>query len=462
MSPRTHGAVQLLQYLAPLGDTSTPSPSSTQPTLSRLTLSWSAYIFSLALALLELVYPRLTTLDADDIIENARRNTRLHDLGAAEASFRANLQKFAAHCSHNSTALSRFVHRTSAIAFAENRLRVVAYTRAHPEAASLSLRPLVICGLPRTGTTLLQSCLALDEASCRVRGLRQWEVTTPAPLAPTAAADVRLRQRVARFAMRFGDAFVYPEQRVVTGIRWDSLAEDYPLLHLSLLLPLHIATATLCEEDAGGLYDWCTAGGDARAAYAMYAEALRVLVHSLPAPAAAESGAPPRVLLKCPEHTWALDALFDVFPDAQVVWTHREPAATIASYSTQAAALTRFLRGRVEPRRVGPAVQRCFADGVRRGIAARAGREGQVLDVGYEALRRDPAAEVRRVKAWAGLPHDGASEARLSAFLGGGARGAAPAPAGKHKYSAEFFGVDEADVASDFAEYRRRFGRFLT
>ena len=118
MSPRTHGAVQLLQYLAPLGDTSTPSPSSTQPTLSRLTLSWSAYIFSLALALLELVYPRLTTLDADDIIENARRNTRLHDLGAAEASFRANLQKFAAHCGSGSTALSRFVHRTSAIAFA--------------------------------------------------------------------------------------------------------------------------------------------------------------------------------------------------------------------------------------------------------------------------------------------------------------------------------------------------------
>ena len=236
MSPRTHGAVQLLQYLAPLGDTSTPSPSSTQPTLSRLTLSWSAYIFSLALALLELVYPRLTTLDTDDIIANARRNTRLHHLGAAEASFRENLQKFAAHCSHNSTALSRFVHRTSAIAFAENRLRVVAYTHAHPEAASLSLRPLVICGLPRTGTTLLQSCLALDEASCRVRGLRQWEVTTPAPLAPTAAADVRLRQRVARFAMRFGDSFVYPEQRVVTGIRWDSLAEDYPLLHLSLLL----------------------------------------------------------------------------------------------------------------------------------------------------------------------------------------------------------------------------------
>ena len=103
-----------------------------------------------------------------------------------------------------------------------------------------------------------------------------------------------------------------------------------------------------------------------------------------------------------------------------------------------------------------------FADGVRRGTAARAGRESQILDVGYEALRRDPAAEVRRVKAWAGLPHDGASEARLSAFLGGGARGAAPAPAGKHTYSAEFFGVDDADVASDFAEYRQRFGRFLT
>ena len=169
--------MQLLQYLAPLGDTSTPSPSSTQPTLSRLTLSWSAYIFSLALALLELVYPRLTRLDAEDIIANARRNTQLHDLGAAEASFRANLQKFAAHCSHNSTALSRFVHRTSAIAFAENRLRVVAYTRAHPEAASLSLRPLVICGLPRTGTTLLQSCLALDEATCRVCLL----YTSPSP-----------------------------------------------------------------------------------------------------------------------------------------------------------------------------------------------------------------------------------------------------------------------------------------
>ena len=277
-SPTSHGtcrhaptAPSNSSVLAPLAETSPPSPSSTQPTLSHLTLSWSAYIFSLALALLELVYPRLTVLDADDIIANARRNTRLNELGADEASFRANLQKFAAHCSHNSTALSRFVHRTSAIALPRIAC-IVAYTRASRGGLAV-LRPLVILRcLP--GTTPFQSCLAPTRRRA-VRGLRH------------GGQPPRLWHQ--RRRPTCGCASVWRASRCASATHLSTpaarshrdqmglLAEDYPLLH-SRCCCRHIATATLCEDGAGGLYDWCTAGGDTRAAYAMYAE-VRVLVH---------------------------------------------------------------------------------------------------------------------------------------------------------------------------------------
>ena len=181
----------------------------------------------------------LLPLDEEYLIAAATKNLRNANLteavfGEADDPWRDHLRQLLAaiHAEAALSPIGRFISQQQIIKSLEQRAKVNYYDRRLMITARETLaRPLIVTGLPRTGTTLLQSCLALDETSCRVRGLRQWEVTTPAPLAPTAAADVRLRQRVARFAMRFGDAFLYPEQRVVTGIRWDSLAEDYPLLH---------------------------------------------------------------------------------------------------------------------------------------------------------------------------------------------------------------------------------------
>ena len=102
--------------------------------------------------------------------------------------------------------------------FLQNRLRIVDWRRRHAEVASESVvAPLVVVGLPRTGTTLLSSLLACDPAR---RALRRWESTAsiPPPEAATFDSDPRIEE--ARIAGGMLDALwtEYPDARVVVKI----------------------------------------------------------------------------------------------------------------------------------------------------------------------------------------------------------------------------------------------------
>jgi len=185
-----------------------------------------------------------------------------------------------------------------------------------------------------------------------------------------------------------------------------------------------------------------------------------------------------RILIKCPEHLWSLDALLATFPDAQVIWSHREPISAISSYCTQAAALVRINQGSVDTKRLVPAVSRCLLDGVDRGLAASQSHPDRICDVSFAALCADPAAETRRLKAWLGLPHDKQSEEQLIDFLKGGSLAAAdkvdalsteqvdatpkpPSPSyAQHTRHVNSFEL-EADVASKIKSYMAAKGCYM-
>lgn len=332
------------------------------------------------------------------------------------------------------TPLSRTVQRACIVGVITARMRVVAYHCAHPEAKHTKVKPLIIMGMPRTGTTLLQSCLALDTRS--FRPLRQWELMRPVPYPATDgdfATDTIRRQNASQLMMAASDAFVFPEQKLVTGFRWDSVAEDWPMLALGgLSNPVHVGGIGLgsitvheplgCTQ--GGFYEWCCNECNQQATYDFFHISLQAFCHSMvvaesldSSPLGTKLAKEHTMLLKCPEHLWFIEELFTAFPEAHAVWIHRDPAPTIVSYAVQASALCRVHEGIVDPKLVGPEVAKCFADGVRRGIESQGKHARRIRHLEYADLISNLASEVRGIKEWAGVPHDDASDKLLQTFL---------------------------------------------
>ena len=315
--------------------------------------------------------------------------------------------------------------------FLKNRLRVIDWRRHHPEVATEPITaPLVVVGLPRTGTTLLSGLLACDPAR---RALRRWEATAsvPPPEAATFDSDPRV------------------EEARVAGGMLDTLNPGFKAIHHEppegptecvTLLGQHF-TSLLWETVANvpSYGEWLL-GVDQRAAYAYHHDALQLL----------QSRAPGRWSLKSPHHGLALDALWSTYPDARVVVTHRDPVPVIASLCS----LVRSLSGTFSDADHTAYIAAHWVDIadviVTRMAAARARRPAAAaLDVSYADLVRDPVGVLRTIYAWEGSDFAPAIETRVRAHLDDNAQG----KHGRHVYSLEEFGLRAGEIRERFATY---------
>ncbi|MCA8925328.1 MAG: sulfotransferase, partial [Planctomycetes bacterium] len=277
------------------------------------------------------------------LLRVARRRSGLHelDLGPVRTPLQALLADFAEHPLSALGRVAVFEALTHAL---ENRLRWTAFLAAHPEVRARPLpRPLVVVGLHRSGTTFLHGLLAQGPGR---RAPAFWELLRPVPGPGRRAAARRalwLSRRVA------------PELQAIHPVRLDGPEECWTLLANSLRVvsyALHFALPRYAR--------WLDEA-DARPAYAELALQLRVIEHARPEQP---------LVLKCPEHLWQLEALLEAFPDAGVVWTHRDPQRCVPSYASLSAVNLRTLAGRVERRAVGPRITAGLAAGLERALAA--------------------------------------------------------------------------------------------
>ena len=372
----------------------------------------------------------------EHVKQAAMKRTGLSDFGdpSFEAPFERLLEELP---THPLSSLGTLLTEQTMVKAMSNRLRIQAFWKAHPELAEQKVeRPIFVLGFPRTGTTLLQNLLCLDEGQ---RSLQFWEIQTPIPLDPNPARDQRKRYAIADRTLKLA-YLVAPEQRQIHEIQPDTPEECWPLFSNSFAV-LNYDLLSMFAGYGRWLLDY-----DMTGPYAFYRNTLKILALGRPGE---------RYLLKCPEHLWFIDALLEVFPDARIVWTHRDPVASVASYCSLISLGQRMLRGRIDPKQLGTHIQDRFLTGVSRAMAARdrSGKEDQFFDVDFKALVRDPAAVVRQVKAWADIPHDKASEARVQRYLAterGDKKGA-------HKYSAEVYGLDARAIHEEYAAYIARF-----
>lgn len=378
-----------------------------------------------------------TSLDPASLMAAAEEATGLLDFG--EPSFREPLRMLvdAIGAEADLHPLGRIITRTRLVSTLANRARIEEQYRRRPEIADVSVsRPIVIAGLQRTGTTLLHRMLASDR---RLRALASWEAISPAPLDPNGGPDAR-EARANQSELALG--YLAPDFFAIHPVEASAPEEDVLLLDLSLRST--VAEATLRVPS----FSHWLEGQDQTPAYRALERAMKLLLFQR------SPGKDARWVLKTPHHLEWLDVLFSVFPDATVVWTHREPRETIPSFCSMVAHGRGVFSDHVDPREVGSHWSRKIQRMVERGMAAReAAGERHFVDVRYEDLVRDPIGEARRIYAAADLAFERETEDAMKDLL----KKQRKDRFGKHVYRAEDFGLTSEGIDASLATYRRRF-----
>lgn len=321
-----------------------------------------------------------------------------------------------------------------------NRLLVEEWRKTHPAVERERIvRPIVIVGLPRTGTTILHDLMAQDPAN---RAPLSWEVERPVPAPQTATygTDPRIAEAQAGFDLvesiipgflAFHELGAQLAQEDVRIFCSDFRSMQYPL---QFEIPAYNRWL-LHEADMAPAYRWHR----------------RFLQH-LQSEHMAE-----RWLLKSPAHLWCLPALLAEYPDAVVIQNHRDPLKVIASISALGASLRQMTTDSFDVGALAAQYSDDIMLGLDRGLEARRRdlfSPGQVVDVRYQDLRVDVIGTIGRIYDEIGLELTADAEARMRRFLD-----AHPGDqAGSlNRYSFADTGLDEAELRERARPYQEFF-----
>lgn len=322
----------------------------------------------------------------------------------------------------------------------ENRLVIEAWCERHPEIVAEPVDdPLVIVGLPRTGTTLLQRMLAVDR---RFTSAAWWETRYPAPLRGEDARDASRRIALAQAEVAQMIRFI-PEILVIHPLDAMAPDEEFMLMEHSFM----------CAMDSYAnvpAYTAWLARQDQTPVYAYLKKMLKFLQWQK-----RQRGEPvgQRWVLKTPQHLHTLELLFRVFPQARVVLTHRDPAQTIPSMASMAHTLWKMHADSPDAVTVGRQWSAQMQRATEHAMTVRDNLPAErFLDVRFEDTVRNPSGVIEAVYRFAGMPLTDAVRADMQAWLDANRRGQRAA----HDYSPAQFGLSHEQLQRDFARYRER------
>jgi hypothetical protein len=170
-----------------------------------------------------------------------------------------------------------------------------------------------------------------------------------------------------------------------------------------------------------------------------------------------QHGAPPRTwLLKTPGHLATLEALFETYPDAWIVQTHRDPAKTMPSTVSTTAMVQWMRTDDVDLANLTLAIESFFVYALNHTVELRAtpGVPRRFVDVHFDRLMRDPVATLAEAYATMGRTLDPVHADRVRAYLQAKPKG----KFGTHRYAPEEWGFAAESVRSRLAPYIEHFG----
>lgn len=318
-----------------------------------------------------------------------------------------------------------------------NRLRVVDYLKRHPEVAAERIeRPLVVLGLPRTGTSL--ASYLLDQDPNR-RSLLTWEAENSVPPAwpETLRTDARCLKKKAELDI------------LAEGLK----AANIPMVHWDeadgptecMFVQNQDFKAYLWEAfmPTSAYADWLV-DADMTTTYAYERSVLQML----------QSRTPGVWSLKMPSHAVHINTLLSTFPDARIVWAHRDPFKSTASFLRLNYLSRAVLGADIDVTDVVSNVLRQLQAHVTRPLKARQRiGDDRFFDLHYAALMRDPIGVMRSLYEWAGDELSPSTEDAMLAWLGRNPQDRF----GVQPYSLDGSGVTIADLEPVFDQYLSAF-----
>ncbi|GAA2561919.1 sulfotransferase [Mycolicibacterium diernhoferi] len=376
-------------------------------------------------------------LDADVLHERARADTGLDDFGADD--YRERLELYVAGLREIDMHGPGIVNFGSQLVqWLKNRLLLTDLLKRHPEIHDIELlAPVVIAGLPRSGTTHLHNLLA---AAPTFRSLPYWESVEPFPLPIEVGLqpDPRItRMDVAVQVMNI----LMPHFALMHEMTTEHAHEEIQLLANDFSTML---MDTLADVPRWSDFYWSRDQTPSYEYLAIQLKALQFL----------RGGR--RWVLKSPQHLGQLPVLDKVFPGVVVAFTHRDPVPVALSMIAMIAYSERMHRDTVDVSRIanrwvdrlGQLLEGCVRD---RHVI---GPERSV-DIRFEDFLTDEVGTAERLYALAGEPFDDAARGAITDYLAAHRRGRL----GRVATSPEMFGLDPDAVRARFGGYSERFLR---
>ena len=374
--------------------------------------------------------------DTDELIAEARAACGLEDFG--EPDPHEGLAQLAATYAGGFNERGRKRNRRRLVDLLGTRLRIEKAFTEHPEILERPVRkPMVLTGLPRSGTSALFNLLACDPAA---RPLLLWEAMFPDPLPgfdPSAppVADPRHDAIEAHFAKAREENPEFTKMHYASA----DTPEECVLIHAFAFDGVQMGVEIMAEPYAS----WQRTR-DLAPMYTYYKKLLQLLDWQRPGE---------RWLLKAPAHMWGIDPLIATFPDVSVVWSHRDPLACTASICSMTWTMMEPVTG-IAKELLGPICMEWYAESLDRGLAARDGQDpARFVDVSHDEFVDDGMKVVSRIYEHFEME---ISDAARSAF----AEHIAANPKGKHgvhEYGLEEYGLTPDRVRERFAAYLERF-----
>jgi hypothetical protein len=380
--------------------------------------------------------PGDTILNAAALLKQAETETGLSDYG--DETLPARFQQAVAYL--QGQGMDEAGQRAAASVctwLLTSRLQLLEDRKRFPVAAQTIEKPLFATGEPRSGTTLLHALLSVDPNG---RALRFWEVMYPSPPPGLAGPD---DSRRARADADWKEILARIPKWLISHPYNDMLGDGLPECERTWAYDFRVMTPTAWWRVPMGM----NIGGlpsDVRAQYRLHEMMLQQF----------QLGRPKKYWVLKGFHAQRLEALFETYPDARIIWVHRDPVQCVASRIVLTGELVEALSGHVdwqEQARVHLAASRA---GFHATLKNPWLDDPRVHHVRYKDFTTDPVGTIRGFYEKNDVPFGADTEAAMRAYL----HNNKPDRYGKFRYSTDVINADIEALHAEFEPYRKRFG----
>jgi hypothetical protein len=373
----------------------------------------------------------IVAIDPNILQNRAMAMTRLSDFGPGDYPEALDVLCQSLDEDVHLSLAGRIAIRDHLIRALSNRLRQVELQKSRPEIFAVPLnQPLIVAGLPRSGTTFLHRLLALHPEA---RAIPFFELREPIPRPGPDRRRSQARNSLGamkRLAPQLDmKHFMDADEPEECTMLFDSCLWSGTFFRLT---PVYSYLSWFLKQDP-------------EPGYRCYRRYLQVFQSSYPKM---------HLTLKSPDHVGYLHTIAKVLPEARIVHTHRDPVPAITSYSSLMHTVHGVVASSLDARRSSSAGLDLWARLMEYHLANRDDiPDDRIVDISYDKIRTDPLETVRQIYRHFGWEVDGDYEARLKEHIG-----LRPQHKhGKHSYTLEEYGLDADEIRHRFEDYGARF-----